>query len=73
MVAAQAGDLPEGPYDTLCELEGDVTVRCELRFSTTTVGLYVAPSNAEYDDGALVTQDGEPVEYGVVDYLGTTS
>jgi hypothetical protein len=72
-VAAAAEDLPAGEWTSTCELVGDVTVLCEVTFGQAPElrGLHVAPVYAEYDDGKLITPDGEAVRYEVVDDLGT--
>lgn len=71
-VAATVDDLPDGaPEIDSCELVGDVTVTCTVVFagSDAPVGFSVVPVNAEYDDGALLTEDGEAVRYEVVELL----
>jgi len=73
VAAAAEGDLPAGEWTTACELVGDVTALCEVAFADPPElrGFHVAPVNAQYDDGALITPDGEPVRYEVVEDLGT--
>ena len=45
-------------------------MRAGLRRLAAQPGFHVVPVKAEYDDGQLITPDGEPVRYEVEGYLG---
>lgn len=67
------GDLPSSDYTVEdCVLVGDVTVACEVSFpgQSGVFGFHVVPTNAEYNDGQLITPDGGDVRYEVEGYLG---
>ena len=74
-VAARTKDLPRRPW-TLgkCELVGDVTVRCDVRFNARPKPLVarflLQPTNGEFRDGTIVLPPGVALKYGVIDYLG---
>ena len=55
-----------------CLLIGVVIVACEVFSSSRpgVVGFHVVPVNAEYNDCAICTTDGEEVRYEVDGYLG---
>jgi len=55
-----------------CLLIGEVTVGCEVFSSSRpgVLGFHVVPVNAEYNDCAICTTDGEEVRYEVDGYLG---
>lgn len=70
---AVGAEMPAGAWGiAACELAGDVTVLCELEFAESPLNLafHVVPVNAEYNDGQLITPNGEPVRYEVEGYLG---
>ena len=75
-VAATVTDLPPDPWaPASCNLVGDVTVECQVVFTPAgqqeqVATFALAPSNGEYDDGAITVPPGETLEYGVVEYLG---
>ena len=72
--SAVGSELPDSDYVAEdCWLVGDVTIACEVLFSgqPTVLGFHVVPANAEYNDGELITPDGEDVRYEVDGYLGT--
>jgi hypothetical protein len=74
VAGAVEGELPPGDWEIeRCDLVGDVTVLCVLGFDSSAVslGFHVVPVNAEYNDGELLTEDGEDVRYEVAEYLGT--
>lgn len=77
-VAAETDDLPDRDWHLdECELEGDVTVRCDVVFPVqeansedTVATFYVQPSNGEYNDGEIELPDGEELRYHVGSYGG---
>jgi hypothetical protein len=77
-VAAEANDLPRRDWRLeQCELEGDVTVRCEVAFPTgeassedTVATFYLSPTNGEYSDGRIILPEGENLRYEVSGYAG---
>ncbi len=77
-VAIKAKSLPRRPWTPgKCELVGDVTVRCDVRFTRVGVraqpvvaGLLLQPTNGVYRDGVIVLPPGVALKYGVIDYLG---
>jgi len=77
-VAIKAKSLPRRPWTPgKCELVGDVTVRCDVRFTRVGVraqpvvaGLLLQPTNGVFRDGVIVLPPGVALKYGVIDYLG---
>lgn len=77
-VAKTAKNLPKGPYAvSSCVLEGDVTARCEITFTTasrssgrTAAGFSVQPANGQYNDGRIILPPGEKLRYQVIGYRG---
>lgn len=69
-------DLPDAPFAvSSCELEGDVTVLCEVRFpdpERIAAGFRLVPANGEYDaeTGQVVVSPGERLRYEVVEAVG---
>ena len=79
-VAVEASDLPERPWTiTLCELEGDITVFCQIDYENDppgspqiAAGFYLQPQGGEYDPetGQYDLPPGVALTYAVVDYIG---
>lgn len=77
-VAMTIKDLPRSHFTvTSCQLEGDVTVRCEITFTKssnnsepTSASFYVQPANGNYQDGQIILPPGEKLQYQVIQYLG---
>jgi hypothetical protein len=77
-VARTIKNLPKGPYVvSSCVLEGDVTVRCEVTFTSgapvserTAAGFSVQPANGEYRDGQIIVPPGQKLRYQVIEYRG---
>ena len=75
-LAEPANDLPDAPFAvTSCELEGDVTVLCEVQFADPeriAAGFRLQPSNGEPDPatGQIVVEPGQTLAYGVVETVG---
>ena len=77
-VATQAKSLPGRPWTPgKCELVGDVTVRCDVRFKGVGAGsaplvaqFLLQPTNGDYRDGVIVLPPGVALRYAVIDYLG---
>jgi hypothetical protein len=73
-VAGAVGDELAGTAYAVeeCVLVGDVTVACEVSFEgeEQVLGFHVVPVDAEFVDGAIVTEDGGDVRYEVDGYLG---
>ena len=73
-VAARANGLPRRSWTPgACELVGDVTVRCDVRFTgvaPVVAQLLLQPTNGDFRDGVIVLPPGVALRYGVVDYLG---
>lgn len=69
-------DLPDAAFAvSSCELEGDVTVLCEVRFADPeqiAAGFRLVPANGEYDaeTGQVVVAPGEQLRYEVVEAVG---
>ena len=77
-VAARAKAVPRRSWTLrTCELVGDVTVRCDVRFTRATAGsapvvatFLLQPTNGDFVDGEIVLPPGVALRYGVIDYLG---
>lgn len=75
-LAQEDTDLPDGPFSVIaCDLEGDVTVLCEVQFSDPeriAAGFRLVPANGDYDPatGDLVVRPGERLRYEVVEAVG---
>ena len=77
-VAGRAGELPHRPWVIdRCQLTGDVTVTCQIRFDedapgteATSAAFTVGPVNGTYNDGQITTPPGEDLRYEVNGYLG---
>ncbi len=74
-VAAETKDLPSREWEVgTCELEGDVTARCEVIFPVSEEGsedtvatFYVQPTEVEFGESGVVPAGDD---YGVVSYEG---
>lgn len=72
-LAQEDTDLPDGPFSvSSCELEGDVTVLCEVQFEGVAAGFRLAPANGEFDaeTGQIIVPAGESLRYEVVEAVG---
>ena len=75
-LAQQDTDLPDAAFSVAsCDLEGDVTVLCEVRFDDperVAAGFRLQPSNGELDaaTGQVVVDAGETLAYEVVELVG---
>ena len=78
-IAREVSGFPSRRWTvTSCELEGDITVLCEIAFErrsgdseTTSAGFRLQPANGEYDgDGGVTWPAGEELRYHVVEYAG---
>lgn len=79
-VAQTATDLPKRPWTvTFCELEGDITVLCEIEYAgapansePTSAGFRLQPSGGEYnpETGGYDVVDEADFFYEVIEYAG---
>ena len=75
-LASVETDLPDADFAvSSCELEGDVTVLCEVRFDDPeqiAAGFRLVPANGELDaeSGQVIVAPGEQLRYEVVEAVG---